>query len=103
GSPAIIGVVGALQLDVLKERMQVEYSLPIDFEHSRFTVCRWVTSPDKVALETFIDRHRSSMASDLDGAPVFMAPSAFELRYELDRTPGITASEIKDYQREEAA
>lgn len=103
GSPAIIGVVGALQLDVLKERMQVEYGLPIDFEQSRFSVCRWVTSTDKVALETFIDRHRSSMASDLDGAPVFMAPSAFELRYELERSPSVVASEIKDYQREKAA
>src|SRR3712207_6729165 len=30
GSPAIVGVVGALQLDVLKERMLAEYGLPID-------------------------------------------------------------------------
>jgi len=43
------------------------------------------------------------MASDLDGAPVFMAPSAFELRYELDRSPDIVATEIKDYQRRQAA
>ena len=103
GSPAIIGVVGALQLDVLKERMQVEYGLPIDFEPSRFTVCRWITGSDKDALATFVERHRGSMASDLDGAPVFMAPSAFELRYELERAPTITASEIKDYQRQQAA
>jgi peptide chain release factor 3 len=103
GSPAIIGVVGALQLDVLKERMQAEYGLPVDFEPSRFTVARWITSPDKIALDQFVERHRSSMAADLDGAPVFMAPSGFELRYELDRADAITASEIKDYQREEAA
>jgi peptide chain release factor 3 len=32
-----------------------------------------------------------------------MAPSAFELRYELERSPDIVASEIKDYQREKAA
>ena len=87
GSPAIVGVVGGLQLDVLKERMQAEYGLPIDFESSRFSVCRWISSDDRDKLETFIERHRGSMASDLDGAPVFMAPSAFELRYELDRSP----------------
>ncbi len=29
GSPAIVGVVGALQLDVLKERLQAEYGLPV--------------------------------------------------------------------------
>ena len=32
GSGAIVGVVGALQLDVLKERLQGEYGLPIDYE-----------------------------------------------------------------------
>lgn len=102
GAQAIVGVVGALQLDVLKERMQVEYGLPVDFEPSRFTVCRWISATDQDRLQSFMERHRGAMASDLDGAPVFMAPSAFELRYELDRADGITATEIKDYQRQAA-
>ena len=42
GSPAIVGVVGALQLDVLKERLSVEYTLPVEFEVARFSVCRWI-------------------------------------------------------------
>ncbi|WEK15949.1 MAG: hypothetical protein P0Y54_10735 [Candidatus Ochrobactrum gambitense] len=33
GSPAIVGVVGALQLDVLTERLKVEYSLPVGFRN----------------------------------------------------------------------
>ncbi|TIQ75373.1 MAG: peptide chain release factor 3, partial [Mesorhizobium sp.] len=44
GSPAIVGVVGALQLDVLKERLNFEYTLPVDFEMSRFSVCRWISA-----------------------------------------------------------
>ncbi len=44
GSPAIVGVVGALQLDVLKERLQQEYGLPVSFEMSRFSVCRWISA-----------------------------------------------------------
>ena len=28
----IVGVVGALQLDVLKERLSAEYGLPVSFE-----------------------------------------------------------------------
>ena len=47
GSPAIVGVVGALQLDVLKERLTAEYSLPVDFEMSRFSVCRWIAADDE--------------------------------------------------------
>ncbi|MDF2689572.1 MAG: peptide chain release factor 3, partial [Microvirga sp.] len=35
GSGAIVGVVGALQLDVLKERLAAEYGLPIDYDPTR--------------------------------------------------------------------
>ena len=45
GSQAIVGVVGALQLDVLKERLQAEYGLPIDYEPTRFSICRWIEPP----------------------------------------------------------
>ena len=99
GSPAIVGVVGALQLDVLKERLAAEYTLPVDFDPCQFSVCRWLTSEDEQKLDAFIDSHGSSMAKDLDGAPVYMASSAFSLRYEEERAPGITFSAIKDYQR----
>jgi peptide chain release factor 3 len=104
GSGAIVGVVGALQLDVLSERLMAEYGLPIEFEQSRFTVCRWITSDDKLELQKFIDAHLSSIAHDLDGAPVFLAPSAFTLNYEHERWPQIAVSDVKDYQiRDEAA
>ena len=69
GSGAIVGVVGALQLDVLKERLMGEYSLPIDYEPTRFTICRWIESESRIELDNFIDTHLSSMARDLDGAP----------------------------------
>jgi peptide chain release factor 3 len=100
GSPPIVGVVGALQLDVLKERLNAEYNLPIDFETARFQVCRWVSAASKAELDLFVERHRGDMANDLDGAPVFMAQSAFMLGYEMERAPAITFSDIKDYQRE---
>ena len=35
GAPALVGVVGPLQLDVLKARLDAEYPLPVDFEISR--------------------------------------------------------------------
>ena len=84
GAPAIVGVVGALQLDVLRERLEAEYGLPVAFEPSQFTVCRWVAAEDKLALKTFVEGHRFSMADDLDGAPVYMASSAFNLKWEQE-------------------
>jgi peptide chain release factor 3 len=102
GSGAIVGVVGALQLDVLKERLRGEYGLPIDYDATRFTICRWITSADRTELDRFIDSHLSSMARDLDDAPVFMAANTFNLQYEMDRYKGIQFSDVKDYQKKAA-
>ena len=103
GAAAIVGVVGALQLDVLKERLQAEYGLPIDYEPTRFSLCRWVAAPDRAELERFAEAHGSSMARDLDGAPVFMAASPFSLKYEQERWPAIRFTDVKDYQRRDEA
>lgn len=99
GAPAIVGVVGALQLDVLKERMEAEYSLPVDFEPCQFAIARWVSSEDKVALAKFVASKPSSMADDLDGDPVFMASSQFTLKYDAERVPDINFTDVKDYQK----
>ncbi|MGA8169821.1 MAG: peptide chain release factor 3 [Methylocystis sp.] len=102
GSGAIVGMVGALQLDVLATRLEAEYGLDTKYEMSRFTLCRWVSSEDKIALRDFVDAHGSSIAIDIDGDPVFMAPSAYSLRYDSERHPKIVFSDVKDYQKSSA-
>ncbi|MBP0437453.1 peptide chain release factor 3 [Tianweitania sediminis] len=103
GSPAIVGVVGALQLDVLKERLSVEYTLPVDFEMARFSVCRWISANDPAELQRFIEAHRGDIARDLDEDPVFLAQHEFGLNYEAERWKQIKFDAIKDYQVREAA
>ncbi|TAM98079.1 MAG: peptide chain release factor 3 [Rhizobiaceae bacterium] len=103
GSPAIVGVVGALQLDVLKERLAVEYGLPVDFEMARFSVCRWIAADSPAELDRFVEAHRGDIARDLDGDPVFLAPHAFGLNYEIERWEKVRFAEIKDYQLSAAA
>jgi peptide chain release factor 3 len=97
GSGAITGVVGALQLDVLAARLLAEYGLAAAFETCRFEFVRWISSKIPGEGDRFIGAHPSSMARDLDGAPVFMAVSEFDLKYEQDKWPDITFSDIKDY------
>ena len=99
GANAIVGVVGALQLDVLTERLNAEYGLPVSFEPSRFEVCRWVSAANGAELDRFVEAYPASIAADLDGAPVFMATSAFNLRYEQERWPQIAFADVKDYQK----
>jgi peptide chain release factor 3 len=103
GSPAIVGVVGALQLDVLKERLQFEYTLPVSFEMSRFSVCRWVSADNAAELDKFITARRGDIARDLDGDPVFLAQDSFSLRYESERYPAIKMVAIKEYHVAKAA
>ena len=102
GSGAMVGVVGALQLDVLAERLAAEYNLPIAYEQSRFSLCRWISARQRSELDKFIAAHGSSIAEDLDGAPVFMASSPFSLNYEAERWPDIIFNDVKDYQKKAA-
>jgi peptide chain release factor 3 len=90
------GQTGALQLDVLKARLEAEYDLPVEFEMSRFSLVRWVRATTPADLEAFVERHNSSMAHDLDGALVFLAPTEFGLSYDLGRAPEIKAFDVKD-------
>src|SRR6185369_375469 len=73
GSPALVGVVGALQLDVLQNRLQAEYGLEIMFQPSEFALARWISAEKRQDLEGFLTKHAFSIADDLDGDPVFLA------------------------------
>ncbi|HAO41597.1 MAG TPA: peptide chain release factor 3 [Afipia sp.] len=99
GAPALVGVVGMLQLDVLKARLDAEYSLPVDFEISEFQLARWISSEDKKKLETFITANNSGVADDVDGDPVFLAKNEFYLGYTRERAEGIVFSSIKDVKK----
>ena len=80
GSGAIVGVVGALQFEVLASRIELEYGLPVRFEPSQFTSARWVSGPrDKV--DAFVNANKGHMAEDHDGDPVYMT----RLQWDIDR------------------
>ncbi|QQO21481.1 peptide chain release factor 3 [Bradyrhizobium diazoefficiens] len=99
GAPALVGVVGALQLDVLKARLEAEYSLPVEFEVSEFQLARWVSSDDRKKLDTFIAANTSSIADDVDGDPVYLARNEFYLGYTKERAEGIEFTNVKDVKK----
>ena len=100
GAAAIVGVVGALQLDVLVERLNAEYGLPVTFEQSRFEVCRWVSlggqGGDWRNSSTPIPRRSPRIST---ARPSSWRPVAFNLRYEQERWPKIAFTDVKDYQK----
>jgi peptide chain release factor 3 len=99
GAPALVGVVGPLQLDVLKARLDAEYSLPVEFEVSEFQLARWISCDDRKKLEAFIAANGSGVADDVDGDPVFLAKNEFYLGYTKERAEGIVFSSVKDVKK----
>ena len=91
GGHSMVGVVGILQLDVLKSRIASEYNAAIELEPVPYQTARWVTAKDdKAALERFVAENRLSLAEDRDGRPVFLARNAWELDNTMKRYPAIT-------------
>jgi peptide chain release factor 3 len=95
GSGFVVGVVGALQFEVLASRIELEYGLPVRFEPSQFTSARWVSGP-KDAVEAFANVNKQHMGADNDGDPVYLT----RMQWDIDRVerdyPEITLSATKE-------
>jgi peptide chain release factor 3 len=96
GAQWFVGVVGQLQLEVLASRIAAEYGLEVAFEQGMFETARWVSSDDPAELKKFLDAHQGNLADDRDGSPVFMAKSAWELRYVAERFPKISFTATRE-------
>ena len=99
GAPALVGVVGPLQLDVLKVRLDDEYGLDIGFEHAGIPAGALDRRAMRKKLDDFVQANYSSCAEDLDGDKVFMARNQFILDYTRERAPGIVFTDIKDVKK----
>ncbi|MGY3439571.1 MULTISPECIES: peptide chain release factor 3 [unclassified Marinovum] len=95
GSGFIVGVVGALQFEVLASRIELEYGLPVRFEASQFKSARWVHG-DKLALDKFINANKQHIAHDNDGDVVYLT----RLQWDIDRIerdyPDVKLSSTKE-------
>jgi peptide chain release factor 3 len=74
-----VGVVGQLQLDVLKTRLAEEYGLPVDFEPAPYITARWCSAEQRRELDRFVETKRTALAEDRDGNPVYLARNGWDL------------------------
>jgi peptide chain release factor 3 len=100
GGDWIVGVVGALQLDVLAARIKSEYDLGVRFEQGAFETARWLSGPAD-EIKRFEDAHRSLMAEDHDGVKVFMARNAWDLDRMMKDWPGLKFNATREQTAEE--
>ncbi len=85
----IVGVVGALQFDVLADRIRTEYSIPVKFEETPLFTARWIAADDPQVLKKFLDSNQAAIANDHDGDPVFLARNSWHLGDAQDKNKDI--------------
>lgn len=96
GSQWVVGAIGQLQLEVVTDRARNEYKVDLDFEETHFATARWLKSDDKKALDAFVRSNPSSIMADRDGDPVFMASSAWDLDFKMQKHDNIQFLKTKE-------
>jgi peptide chain release factor 3 len=89
GNKKIVGTVGELQFDVIKYRLEHEYTAKCSFTPLTYFKACWVSSDNESKLKEFIRIKSNFIAEDKDGLPVFLAPSAWILKVEQQDNPDI--------------
>ena len=100
GNRKVVGVVGALQFEVIQFRLKNEYSASVDFAGQNIYKACWISSKDDKKLQEFLDSKQRHIARDKDGKLVFMAESRAWLQMVQDNFPEINfhfTSEFKDW------
>ncbi|MCL4485929.1 MAG: peptide chain release factor 3 [Nitrospirae bacterium] len=85
----IVGAVGALQLEVLKFRLEHEYNVRARLEPVGYDRARWLAgNPEQIqALSGTLD---TLLVYDHETQPVALFRNEWALRYVVDKYPGIT-------------
>ena len=89
GSNWIVGVLGALQFEVMADRIRTEYDVEVRFSPVALYTARWLEADSPHVMKKFIDKNPSAIADDHDGTPVFLARNAWHLENAAKEAPDI--------------
>lgn len=89
GRDWIVGVAGALQFDILADRIRTEYNVPVAFEATSVQTARWVEADETQTLKKFTRANETWMAEDHQGLPVFLARSDYHVSCAVEDWPDV--------------
>ena len=89
----IVGVVGVLQFDVLKYRIENEYNVEIRMENLPYEHIRWIENPD-IDMDKLVGTSDMKKIQDLKGRPLLLFVNAWSVGMVLDRNKGLVLSEF---------
>ncbi len=90
----IVGVVGILQFDVLKYRLENEYNVEIRLDDLPYEYIRWIADPDEVDVEKITGTSDMKKVVDLKGRPLLLFVNEWSVGMTLDRNPGLILEEF---------
>ena len=89
----IVGVVGVLQFDVLKYRLENEYNVEIRLENLPYEHIRWIENKD-IDLNKLTGTSDMKKIKDLKDRPLLLFVNSWSVGMVLDRNPGLELSEF---------
>ena len=90
----IVGVVGVLQFDVLRFRLENEYNVEIRLENLPYEHIRWIENKDEVDVDALTGTSDMKKVIDMKGNPLLLFVNAWSVGMVLDRNEGLVLSEF---------
>ncbi len=89
----IVGVVGVLQFDVLKYRLENEYNVEIRLENLPYEHIRWIENKD-IDVNKLTGTSDMKKVKDMKGNPLLLFINAWSVGMTVDRNEGLILSEF---------
>ena len=89
----IVGVVGVLQFDVLKYRLENEYNVEIRLEAMPHGYIRWIENKE-IDMDKLTGTSDMKKIQDLKGNPLLIFVNEWSVGMTLDRNEGLVLAEF---------
>ncbi len=90
----IVGVVGVLQFEVLKYRLENEYNVDIRLEPLPYEYIRWIVNKDEIDVAKLTGTSDMKKIQDLKGNPLLLFVNEWSVGMTLDRNKDLKLSEF---------
>lgn len=90
----IVGVVGVLQFDVLKYRLENEYNVEIKLEQLPYEHIRWIENKNEINVNAISGTSDMKKIKDLKDNPLLLFINAWSVNMVLERNPDLKLSEF---------
>ena len=90
----IVGVVGVLQFDVLKYRLENEYNVDIRLENLPYEYIRWIDNPQDFDLAKLSGTSDMKKVKDLKDRPLLLFVNEWSIRMTQERNDGLVLTEF---------